>query len=194
MVTGFVPELNKRLPYDPEGAKKLLAEAGYPNGFEVGMNCPNDRYVNDAEICQAVAAMLARIGVKVDLVAETKAIFFPKVLRRDTSFYMLGWTPASLDSHNALFGVMSTPGENGQGQYNLGAYSNPRLDELTRQIAIENNLSKRNALIAETFKLHAQDIGHIPLHQQPLVWGMKKNVELVQLAINFNYLRWVVMK
>jgi len=194
MVTGFVPELNKRLPYDPEGAKKLLAEAGYPNGFEVGMNCPNDRYVNDAEICQAVAAMLARIGVKVDLVAETKAIFFPKVLRRDTSFYMLGWTPASLDSHNALFGVMSTPGENGQGQYNLGAYSNPRLDELTRQIAIENNLSKRNALIAEAFKLHAQDIGHIPLHQQPLVWGMRKNVDLVQLAINFNYLRWVVMK
>ena len=135
MVNGFVPELNKRLPYDPEGAKKLLAEAGYPNGFEVGMNCPNDRYVNDAEICQAVAAMLARIGVKVNLVAETKAIFFPKVLRRDTSFYMLGWTPASLDSHNALFAVMATPGENGQGQFNLGAYSNPRLDELTRQIA-----------------------------------------------------------
>ena len=94
VVNGFAPELNKRLPYDPDAAKKLLAEAGYPNGFELGMNCPNDRYVNDAEICQAVAGMLARIGVKVNLMAETKAIFFPKVLRRDTSFYMLGWTPA----------------------------------------------------------------------------------------------------
>ena len=65
-INGFDPALNKRLPYDPAAAKKLLADAGYPDGFEVGMNCPNDRYVNDAEICQAVAAMLARIGVKVE--------------------------------------------------------------------------------------------------------------------------------
>jgi peptide/nickel transport system substrate-binding protein len=194
MVNGYAPELDKRLPYDPEGAKKLLAQAGYPDGFEVGMNCPNDRYVNDAEICQAVVAMLARIGVKVNLTAETKAIFFPKALRRDTSFCMLGWTPATLDSHNALFALMATPGEGGQGQFNLGAYSNPRLDELTSKIASENNPAKRQAMIAEAFKIHAEDIGHLPLHQQPLVWGMKKNVELVQLADNFNYLRWVVVK
>ena len=138
--------------------------------------------------------MLARIGVKVNLMAETKAIFFPKVLRRDTSFYMLGWTPDSLDSHNALFALMATPGEGGQGQFNLGTYSNPRLDELTRKIASENNRSKRQAMIAEAFKIHADDIGHLPLHQQPLVWGMKKNVEVVLLANNFNYLKWVVIK
>ncbi len=77
-IKGFVPELNKRLPYDPEAAKKLLAEAGYPNGFEVGMNCPNDRYVNDGEICQAVAANLARIGVKVNLQAETQGDLLPE--------------------------------------------------------------------------------------------------------------------
>ena len=194
VINGFVPELNKRLPHDPEAAKKLLAEAGYANGFEVGMNCPNDRYVNDAEICQAVAAMLARIGVKVNLTAETKALYFPKALRRDVSFCMLGWTPASVDSHNALFGVMNTPGEGGQGQYNLGAYSNPRVDELTHHIASENNVAKRNAMIAEAFKLHQDDVGHIPLHQQMLTWGMKKNVELVQLANNFLLLKWVVIK
>jgi peptide/nickel transport system substrate-binding protein len=194
VVNGFVPELNKRLPYDPDKAKKLLAEAGYASGFEVGMNCPNDRYVNDAEICQAVATMLARIGIKVNLMAETKAIFFPKILRRDTSLYMLGWTPSSLDSHNALFALMATPGENGQGQFNLGSYSNPRVDELTQKIASENNRAKRQAMIAEAFKIHAEDIGHLPLHQQPLVWGMKKNVEVVLLANNFNYLKWVVVK
>jgi peptide/nickel transport system substrate-binding protein len=194
VVNGFAPELNKRLPYDPEGAKKLLADAGYAGGFEVGMNCPNDRYVNDAEICQAVAGMLARIGVKVNLVAETKAIFFPKALRRDVSFYMLGWTPDSLDSHNALFALMASPAEGGQGQFNLGTYSNPRLDELTNRIAAENNPQKRQALIAEAFKLHADDIGHLPLHQQPLVWGMKKNVDVVLLANNFNHLKWVVIK
>jgi peptide/nickel transport system substrate-binding protein len=77
----------------PEASKKLLAEAGYPSGFEVTMNCPNDRYVNDARICQAVAANLSRVGVKINLAAETKGTYFPKILRRDTSFYLLGWTP-----------------------------------------------------------------------------------------------------
>jgi len=194
VVNGYAPELDKRLPYDPDSAKKLLAQAGYPDGFEVGMNCPNDRYVNDSEICQAVAAMLARIGVKINLVAETKAIFFPKILRRDTSFYMLGWTPADLDSQNALFALMATPGEGGQGQFNLGAYSNPRLDELTHKIASENNVARRQGMIAEAFKIHGEDIGHLPLHQQPLVWGMRKSVEMVQLANNFIQLKWVVLK
>ncbi len=89
---------------------------------------------------------------------------------------------------------MATPGEGGQGQFNLGAYSNPRLDELVARIASENNAAKRNALIAEAFKIHADDIGHLPLHVQPLVWGMKKSVEMVQLANNFIQLKWVVMK
>jgi peptide/nickel transport system substrate-binding protein len=193
-INGFDPELNKRLPYDPAAAKKLLAEAGYPNGFEVSMNCPNDRYVNDAEICQAVAVMLARIGVKINLVAETKATYFPKVLSRNTSFYLLGWTPGTYDSHNPLFSLMSTPGDGGQGQFNLGSYSNPRVDELTRAIASETDQAKRQAMISEAFKIHAGDIGHIPLHQQALTWAMKKNVDLVQLPDNFNYLRWVVVK
>ena len=119
-INGFDAALNKRLPYDPAAAKKLLAEAGYPDGFEVTMNCPNDRYVNDAEICQAVAVMLARIGVKVDLVAETKATYFPKVLSRNTSFYLLGWTPGTYDSHNPLFSLMSTPGRGRTGPVQPG--------------------------------------------------------------------------
>jgi peptide/nickel transport system substrate-binding protein len=191
---GFASELNKRLPYDLEAAKKLMAEAGYPTGFEVGMNCPNDRYVNDSEICQAIAAMLAKIGVKVNLVAESKSLFFPKVIGRNVSFYLASWTPASQDSHNALFAVMSTPGEGAQGQFNGGAYSNPRLDELTRKIGAENDTAKRNAMIAEAFRIHQDDIGHIPLHQQPITWGMKKTVEMVQLPDNFLYMRWVTVK
>eukprot|EP01041_Mallomonas_annulata_P015991 gene15991-33638_t len=104
-VRGFAPDLAQRLPYDPEASKKLLAEAGYPQGFEVKMNCPNDRYVNDAEICQAVAANLARVGVKINLEAETKGTYFPKILRRDTSFYMLGWTASTVDAHNVLYPI-----------------------------------------------------------------------------------------
>jgi peptide/nickel transport system substrate-binding protein len=193
-IKGFVPDLNKRLPYDPEASKKLLAEAGYPNGFEVKMNCPNDRYVNDGEICQAVAGMMARVGVKINLEAESKATYFPKILSRNTSFYLLGWTPGTYDSHNPLFALMSTPGAGGQGQFNLGSFSNARIDELTRLVSSETDQTKRNAMIAEAFKIHSDEVGHLPLHQQALAWGMKKNVSLVQLGDNFNPFKWVVIK
>jgi peptide/nickel transport system substrate-binding protein len=193
-VQGFSAELNKRLPFDPEAARALLAEAGYPGGFEVAMNCPNDRYVNDAEICQAIASMLAKVGVRINLVAETKTLWFPRVLRRDTAFYLFGWVPASQDAHNALFALLATPGEAGQGQFNLGAYANARIDQLTRQIAAEADMGKRNGLIAEAFRLMQEDVAYIPLHQQPLSWGMKKTVDMVQLPNNFNYLRWATVK
>ena len=193
-VRGFMPDMNKRLPYDVEAAKKLLADAGYPNGFEVGMNCPNDRYVNDAAICQAVAANLARIGVKVNLVAETKVSYFPKILRRDTSFYLLGWTPSTADAHDALYNLMATPTDKGQGQYNLGAYSNPKLDELTTKIQTETDKTKRDEMVREAFKIQQDDIGHIPLHQQALAWAHTKNVSLTQLPTNYLYFKWVSMK
>jgi len=193
-IKGFPADLNKRLPYDPAAAQKLLAEAGYPQGFEVGMNCPNDRYVNDEEICKAVATMLAKAGVKVNLTAETKGTYFPKILSRNTSFYLLGWTPGSYDSHNPLFALMATPGAGGQGQFNLGSYSNAKLDELTKAIATETDVAKRMAMISEAMKIHQDEIGHIPLHQQALAWAMKKNVDTVQLADNFMFLKWTVVK
>jgi peptide/nickel transport system substrate-binding protein len=193
-VRGFQADMNKRLPYDPDAAKKLLADAGYPNGFEVGMNCPNDRYVNDSPICQAVAANLARIGVKVNLQAETKNTYFPKILRRDTSFYLLGWTPSTTDAHDALYNLMASPTDKGQGQFNLGAYSNPKLDELTAKVQSETDPVKRNEAIREAFRIHLDDIGHIPLHQQALAWGVKNNVSVVQLPDNRMFFKWVSVK
>ncbi|WP_423191151.1 ABC transporter substrate-binding protein [Acidovorax temperans] len=189
-INGFQPEM-KRLPYDVEAAKKLMAEAGYPNGFEVSMNCPNDRYVNDSRICQTVAANLSRINVKINLQAETKGTYFPKVLRRDTSFYMLGWTPATYDAHNVMNAIMRCVDDKGAGQFNLGAYCNPKVDELTLKVQAETDKAKRNAYIKEAFDLHAADVGHIPLHQQALAWGVNKKVKLVQLADNFMYFKWI---
>jgi peptide/nickel transport system substrate-binding protein len=183
-VNGFPSDLAKRLPYDVEAAKKLMAEAGYSAGFEVKMNCPNDRYVNDSDICQAVAANLSRIGVKINLEAETKATYFPKVLSRNTSFYMLGWTASTVDAHNVLFPIMSTPGDGGRGQFNLGSYSNARVDELTTKVASETDDKKRNEMIQEAVKVHQDDIGHLPLHQQALNWAAKKNVDVVQWPDN----------
>ncbi len=193
-INGWTAEQDKRLPFDVEAAKKLLTEAGYPNGFEVSMNCPNDRYVNDGQICQSVAANLAKIGVKINLVAETKGTYFPKILRRDTSFYMLGWTPTTYDSHNALSSLTSCPDDKGTGQFNLGAYCNPKLDEVTKKIQSESDKAKRNELIKEAFKIHADDVGTLPLHQQSLAWGVSKKVELVQLADNFMYFKWMSVK
>lgn len=193
-VRGFARDLNKRLPYDVEGAKKLLADAGYPNGFEVKMNCPNDRYVNDSEICQAVAANLARIGVKINLEAESKTTYFPKILSRNTSFYMLGWSSSSVDAHNVHYAIMSSPGAAGQGLFNLGSYSNAAFDDLTTKMAIEVDDTKRNAMIREATKMHQDDIGHIPLHQQALNWGAKSNVDTVQLPDNFMRWHWTNVK
>src|SRR6202166_3788990 len=98
-----------RPKFDPDAAKKLLTEAGYSDGFEITMDCPNDRYVDDSAICQAVVGMLARIGVKVNLLAQPKAQYFAKVLKPggfQTSFYMLGWTPGTFDSQNVLYDIM----------------------------------------------------------------------------------------
>jgi len=194
-INGWTEAQDKRLPFDPDGAKKLLADAGYPNGFEVTMNCPNDRYVNDAQVCQAVAANLARIGVKINLAAETKGTYFPKILRRDTSFYMLGWTPSTYDSHNAMNALMRCPDDKtGDGQFNLGAYCNPKFDELTVKVQSETDKAKRDAMIKEAFQVHADDIGHLPLYQQSLAWGVSKKVELVQMADNYMPFKWMSIK
>ena len=194
-INGWNAEQDKRLPFDVDAAKKLLTDAGYPNGFEVTLNCPNDRYVNDARICQTVAANLSRIGVKINLAAETKGTYFPKILRRDTSFYMLGWTPTTYDTHNALNALTRCVDvATGTGQFNLGAYCNPDLDKLTLAIQGETDKAKRNQMINDAHKLHAADIGHIPLHQQSLAWGMSKKVELVQLADNFMPFKWISIK
>jgi peptide/nickel transport system substrate-binding protein len=192
-VAGFQPELNKRLPQDEAAAKKLLADAGYPNGFEVTMNCPNDRYVNDARICQTVSANLARIGVKVNLAAETKGTYFPKILKRDTSFYMLGWTPTTYDSHNAMNALMACPDDKGVGMFNLGSYCNPKVDQLTKAVQSETDKAKRSAMIKEAFELHTADIGHVPLHQQALAWGVSKKINLVQLADNSMPFKWITV-
>lgn len=192
-INGFQPDA-KRLPYDVEAAKKLMAEAGYPNGFEVSMNCPNDRYVNDGRICQTVAANLSRINVKINLQAETKGTYFPKILRRDTSFYMLGWTPATYDSHNALNALVACVDDKGAGQFNLGSYCNPKVDELTKKIQAETDKAKRDAMIKEAFDIHAADVGTLPLHQQALAWGVNKKVTLVQLADNFMPFKWMSIK
>jgi peptide/nickel transport system substrate-binding protein len=191
---GFDPALNKRYPYDPELSKELLAEAGYPDGFTVGMNCPNDRYVNDEEICKAVVSMLARVGIDVNLVAETRSKFFEKVQKRETSFFLMGWAAATTkDAHNLLSYTVHTP-DGEQGTWNASGYSNKRVDELIDKVAYENDPEKRQAMISEAFRIHKEEFGHIPLHQQALAWGVRDGVELFQAPDNILRLYYVNVK
>ncbi|WP_244543251.1 ABC transporter substrate-binding protein [Bosea sp. CRIB-10] len=178
-----------RAKFDTEAAKKLLAEAGYPQGFELGMDCPNDRYVNDGQICQAVVGMLARIGIKVNLNAQPKAQYFAKVLKPGgykTSFYLLGWTPGTFDSHNVLYDILGCRDVAGssRGESNLGNYCNKKVDELTDKILVESDTAKRNAMIGEAYKMTVDEFSYIPLHQQALAWGVSKKVKLAQRADN----------
>lgn len=189
-INGYDASIDKRLPYDPEASKKLLAEAGYPEGFSIGMDCPNDRYVNDEEICLAVVGMLARVGVKVNLLAQTRSKYFEKILSRDQTFSLLGWQPLTYDSHSPLANVMSTPGEN-VGTYNVGSYSNPRIDELAKIVEVEVDPEKRQAAITEAFKIHMEEVGHLPLHQQAIAWGVRDGVSVVQRPDDSFMLQWV---
>jgi peptide/nickel transport system substrate-binding protein len=180
---------------DLERSKKLLAEAGYPNGFEVGMDCPSDRYVNDEAICQAVTSMLARVGIKANLTAQPKAKFFAKAGSSggfQTSFAMLGWTPGTFDAHNVLHDIMGcrdVPGSS-RGDTNYGGYCNKQLDALTDKILVETDKAKRDDMIKQAFEIGTREWSHIPLHQQSLAWGVTNKVTVVQRPDNQVLLYW----
>ena len=172
-VNGYTAELDKRLPYDPEASKKLLAEAGYPNGFEVELRCPNDRYVNDEAICTAVVGMLGKVGVKVNLFAQTKSKHFKELKDNQGDFYMLGWGVPTLDSHYVFHYLYETGAS-----WNRVNFSNADVDAAIRVMEGEVDLEKRNAAIAKAWKIVKDDISYLPLHHQVISWASKNNVSV----------------
>jgi peptide/nickel transport system substrate-binding protein len=191
-VDGYPKDIDKPRPPDRERARKLLAEAGYPTGFEVTLDCPNNRYVNDEKICVAAAAMLAQINLTVRVNAMPRAIWGPKTQNLDTSFYMLGWGVPTFDSQYALQSLIRTSvGKTADGDYNLGRYSNPKVDEAVDKLKTEMDPKKRAALAREASLIHMADVGHIPLHFQVIPWAMRSNVSVVHRADNRLTVKWV---
>ena len=177
----------KRPPYNPDRARSLLAQAGYAKGFEVDLDCPRDRYLNDEELCREIAKMLASVGIKATPEIKPKGEFFEKVLAPNyaTSLYLFGWLPSSFDPYNVIFNLLLCREHEGGGvggRFNLGGYCNPKVDALAGELASSLDAERRSQLIAQIFALVAEDWGYVPLHQQGLAWGVANNLEIKQRA------------
>ena len=185
------PEIEKRLPFDLAAARKLMAEAGYPQGFEVTLDCTNNRYINDEKICQALAAMWAQVNVKVKVNSMPRALFFPKMEKLDTSMYMLGWGGSITDAETTLTPIMRTRGANGVGDYNWGQVVDAELDQLAAASSREGDPHKREALIKAALKRHNEQVHHIPLHRQVIPWATRKGVGVTHRPDNWLEWSWV---
>ena len=191
---GIPKEMDKRYPYDVAVAKKLLAEAGYPNGFEVTIDCPNNRYINDEKICVAVAGMLAKVGVTMKVNGMPRAQYFPKVQKLETSMYMLGWGGGTTDAYFTLNPVLHSRNDKGDGDYNWGNYKYPEFDALIDDAKGDMDAKRRQETIIKAMKFHHDNILHIPLHLQVIPWASRANVEVVHRADNWLQVPWVKIK
>ena len=192
---GFVEGLTPR--YDLEKAKQLMEEAGYEDGFSVTMMAPNNRYVNDEKIAQAVASMLAKIKIKVDLKTMPKAQYWPEFDNRAADIMMIGWHSDTEDSANfSEYLTMCPNTETGRGQYNSGNYCNPKVDELVEAANSETDTGKRTQMLQEVETILYNDAAFVPLHWQNLAWGASKNVAIEDVVnvMNFPYLGDLVIK
>ncbi|CAN7406783.1 ABC transporter substrate-binding protein [Pseudorhodoferax sp. LjRoot39] len=191
-VNGWTKKADVRWPYDAKAAQKLLADAGYPQGFEVDFACPNNRYINDEAVCQAITAMWARVGVKAKLRTLPLVTYFPMIQRYEASIYMLGWGVPTFDALYSLQSLVRSVGAGGDGNYNVGRYSNPQMDALVERVKVETDLKNRNELIEKALILSHEDVSHLPLYNQVIPWAMRKNIEVVHRADN--RLDWRLIK
>jgi peptide/nickel transport system substrate-binding protein len=189
-VNGYTQALDTLPKLDLVAAKKLLTDAGYPQGFEVTLHCPNDRYINDDRICQAVAAMMAKIDVKVNVLAQGKAKHFQLIQQNppETEFFLLGWGVPTYDSHYIFSFLYHT--RSGQlGTWNATGYSNPEIDKQIVSLTGETDVAKRNATIAKIWDTVAADAIYVPLHHQTLAYAMTREWDIATSPDNAVFMK-----
>ncbi len=184
---GGYAESLPRSRFDLDEGKRLLAEAGYPGGFRLTIHCPNDRYVNDARVCQAVAPMLTRLGIRMDVVTEPRSVFFPRVTNQSgerASLMLLAWGSAwTGDASGALAQTLHTMDKaKGLGTWNLGHYSNPKVDALIQQSSTLTDRAERSRVQAEAMSMAMQDVAVVPLMTLKATYGSRRNIAYVPYA------------
>lgn len=192
-VRGYTKDVENRPPVDIVKAKKLMADAGFGNGFDVTLDCTDNRYINDQAICVAIAGMLAKIDIRVKVNAMPRALYFPKLQNTDTSMYLLGWGVPTFDSLYTLQSIVRTKGQGGDGTWNFSGYSNPKIDTIIDALKTEVDLKKRAQLTKAALLLEQADVGHIPLHHQVIPWAMRSNITVVHRADNRMLAKWAVI-
>ena len=191
-VNGWTKAVDKRLPFDAEASKKLLAQAGYPDGFEFEFSCPAGRYPSDEQLCQAISAQWAKVGIKAKLRTFPFATYFPMIQRYEASAYLLGWSVPTFDAYYSLQALIRSPGGGGDGNFNLGRASNPQQDAMIERVKTETDLKLRNQLIEKVLLNEHQAISHIPLFNLITPWAASKQVQIPTRADN--YIDWRVLK
>jgi len=194
-VNGYTKELDALPKVDVAKATALLKDAGYPDGFQVTLHCPNDRYINDADICQAGTAMLAKVGIKVNLVAQPKGPHFTLIQKNppETEFYLLGWGVPPYDSHY-IFSFLYHTRSGSEGSWNATRYSNPEIDGAIRSLTSEVDTGKRNATIAKIWGVLASELNYIALHHQMLAYAMKRDLNIPVSPENTVHMKFVAAK
>jgi peptide/nickel transport system substrate-binding protein len=169
--------------YNPEAAKKLLAEAGYPDGFGLTIGSPNDRYINDAQVAQAVAQMLTRVGIETQVDAVTASTFFARRNKYEFSMYLAGWGSGTGEMSSPLRALVATPDKDkGYGGTNRGRYSNPELDGLIDQALATVDDDKRESILQQASGVVISDYGILPLHFEVTPWAFRKGITYVPRA------------
>ncbi|MEO1492127.1 MAG: ABC transporter substrate-binding protein [Pseudomonadota bacterium] len=185
---GFFGVSSKLAPvdYDPDGAKELLAKAGVPDGFELTIHGPNDRYINDAKIAEAIGQMLTRVGIKTTVETMPRSVYFKRASRGgpdgtpEFSFILVGWGAGSGEASSPLKSLIGTHNpDKGWGASNRGRYSNPKVDELLDQALATVKDAGRQMLLAEATEIAINDAAIIPLHYQVNTWAAKKGLKYI---------------
>ncbi len=188
------PQLEARLPFDLAKARALMAEAGYADGFEVTIDCTNNRYINDEEICLALATMWAQIKVKLKVNAQPRTLWFPRMEKFDTSLFLLGWGGAVTDAETTFTPVMRFPAEGGVGLYNWGRVKNEKFEAMAIASVNETDMKKREEIVKSALREYQAQTHLIPLHRQVIPWAARQNVSLVHRADNWLEVAWATVK
>jgi peptide/nickel transport system substrate-binding protein len=163
---------------DIEGARKLLAEAGYPQGFRMTFHGPNDRYISDEKVLQAIGQMVTRIGIEARVEAQPWATFIGRAGRQEFSVFLVGWGAGTGETSSPLRSLLATfDRDRGFGASNRGRYSNPKLDEVVTRALVTMDDGARAKLLAEASEIGVRDLGIIPLHYEVSTWAHRKGIK-----------------